>query len=314
MKVILDYIREVYIVVSELFKILIPVIIVIKILEEFGAVGIIGEILSPVMQLVGLPESMGLVWAASWFGGIYGGMLMFVQSEASATMTVAQVTVVCILMLGAHNLIIEQAIASKLGVKLLPSMIIRLGGGLSLALILHHTYQIGGWLQQPANLLWNPGEIENGNLQAWVIKQIEYLLHITLIIAGLVALLKILRWLKIEQLMIWLLSPLFKLMGISRHAASLTIVGMTLGLAFGGALMMQEVKKHSFSKKDIFLSITLLFLIHSIIEDTMLVLLLGADLSGVLWARLIFAIVVVAIIARLMDVLGEGFQQRYLVK
>lgn len=314
MKVFVDYLKEVYTVVFELFKILIPVIIVIKILEELGAVQFIGNILGPVMQLAGLPESMGLVWAASWFGGIYAGMLMFVQSEASATMTIAQVTVVSIMMLGVHNIIIEQAIASKLGVRLLPSLIIRLLGGLLLAIIMHHIYQAGGWLQQPATLLWNPGEIENGNLLAWGIKQLEYLLQITLIIAALVALLKLLRWLKIEQVMIWLLSPLFKLMGISKQAASLTIVGMTLGLAFGGALMMQEVKKHAFSKKDIFLSMALLFLIHSIIEDTMLVLLLGADLSGVLWARLIFAITVVAIIARLINILGEELQNRYMMK
>jgi len=40
-------------------------------------------------------------------------------------------------------------------------------------------------------------------------------------------------------------------------------------------------------------------LCHSVIEDTLLILLMGADLSAILWICLIFAIAVTAFIARL---------------
>ena len=55
-------------------------------------------------------------------------------------------------------------------------------------------------------------------------------------------------------------------------------------------------------------------LCHSLIEDTLLVLLLGADLSGILWMRLAYSLVVVAILNRWMDRRSSDFQQRYLVR
>jgi hypothetical protein len=37
-----------------------------------------------------------------------------------------------------------------------------------------------------------------------------------------------------------------------------------------------------------------------VIEDTLLILLLGADIAAIVWARLLFAIIVIAIWGRLM--------------
>ena len=48
-----------------LFKIMIPVSIVIKILRETGVIEIIGVAFAPVMELLGLPGAMGLVWVLS---------------------------------------------------------------------------------------------------------------------------------------------------------------------------------------------------------------------------------------------------------
>ncbi|MEC8259997.1 MAG: hypothetical protein VX032_06220, partial [SAR324 cluster bacterium] len=39
----------------ELFKVMIPVVILVKILQEFGAITVLGEWLTPLMQFLGLP-------------------------------------------------------------------------------------------------------------------------------------------------------------------------------------------------------------------------------------------------------------------
>ena len=44
-----------------LYRIIIPMIIVVKILKGIGAIEILGHWLAPLMGLVGLPGSMGLV-------------------------------------------------------------------------------------------------------------------------------------------------------------------------------------------------------------------------------------------------------------
>jgi len=68
-----DFFREAFSVALPLFRIMIPMIIVVKILKEIGAIEILGQWLAPVMGIVGLPGSMGLVWAATMVAGFFPG-------------------------------------------------------------------------------------------------------------------------------------------------------------------------------------------------------------------------------------------------
>ena len=46
-----------------LFKVMIPMIILIKVADEMGGINYIGELLEPLMGMLGLPNSMAQVWA-----------------------------------------------------------------------------------------------------------------------------------------------------------------------------------------------------------------------------------------------------------
>ena len=64
-------------------------------------------------------------------------------------------------------------------------------------------------------------------------------------------------------------------------------------------MLIKEARSGHLSQRDIFLTLGFLGLCHSIIEDTLLVFLLGADLSGILWARVVFALLVIGLLARM---------------
>lgn len=101
----MDLAREIYFVSWTLFKLMIAVLIVVKIVQELGAIVWISGLLQPFMGWVGLPESMGLVWATTLLVNIYGGMLIFFQLAPQESLTVAQVTVLGVLMLKKWELI-----------------------------------------------------------------------------------------------------------------------------------------------------------------------------------------------------------------
>ncbi len=82
--------REIYQVSSTLFRIMVPVLLLVKLLEEMGAIYYLSLLLEPLMALVGLPESMGLVWATTLFTNIYGGMIMFFSVAQQETLSVAR--------------------------------------------------------------------------------------------------------------------------------------------------------------------------------------------------------------------------------
>ncbi|WP_287419857.1 nucleoside recognition domain-containing protein, partial [Reinekea sp.] len=56
-----------------LYKIMVPTLIVIKVLEELGGVELLSQLLAPLMASLGLPETMALVWATSLLTNIYAG-------------------------------------------------------------------------------------------------------------------------------------------------------------------------------------------------------------------------------------------------
>ena len=290
---------EIFEVSYTLFKIMIPVIIVVKILEELGIIEYIGIILEPLMSLVGLPESMGLVWATTVMTSIYGGMVIFV-SQAPSDLTVAQVTILGGMMLLAHGLPVEVRIAQKAGMSVWFSLLIRVGGGVLYGWLLFQIYSAGDWLQQPNQLMWQAEPSVDTSLIDWGVTQLKSLAIIQVIIIVLLFFLKILKLIGIEKLLAIMLSPILKVLGISKQATTITIVGITLGLAYGGGLLIKEAQQGMLTKKDVFTAIALLALLHSLIEDTLLILLLGADLSGVLWFRLCFSFIFISILSRLV--------------
>ena len=306
-----ELLQEIWDVSYTLFKLMIPTIIVVKILESLGFLEYFAMVLGPIMGFVGLPESMGIVWATTILTNIYAGMLIFFYAQQGEAMTVAQVTVICILMLFAHGLPVEARIAQQAGIRLRFTLLLRVGGGLLLAFILNKAYLHLDYLQEVSQLSWQPEPAETG-LGAWIKGQIESLIMIQIIIAILLTALKILKIVGIEKLMGYLLSPLLKALGISRQATTITIVGFTLGLSFGGGLLINEARQGHVSKRDIFASMSLLALCHSMIEDTLLMLLLGADFAGVFWARLIFSLFVIAILTRVIDFLPDRIWDKHL--
>lgn len=289
---------EVWSVYFTLLKVMVPALIVVKLLDLVGATAVLAQGIGPLMQLVGLPESMGIVWAAAMLTNIYTGMIVFVEYAAHEPLTVAQVTVLGSMILVAHSLPVEGAVARAVGVSWRATIALRVGGALALGMLLNLAYGLSGTLQAESRLLWQPLPVDD-SLAIWALDQLRLLLFVLVAIATLMAMLRLLRALGVERLMHWLLSPVLRLIGIRREAANITIIGTTLGLSYGAGLLIREARQGALSRRDVFLTMGFLGLCHSVIEDTLLILLLGADLSGILWARLAFALLVIGVLARL---------------
>ncbi|UXZ54371.1 hypothetical protein LOS15_16440 [Halomonas sp. 7T] len=281
-----------------LLKILIPVLLIVKGLELLGMIEWLGAVLAPLMNILGLPEQMGVVWAAALFTNLYTAIAVFFQVAGETPLSVEQVTVLGALMLVGHSLPVEGAVAKRAGVPWWGTLVLRVGGALLLAWLLHCFYSYFGLLQAPVDLVWQPSFSPAPTLSSWALAQLETLALIFVIILALIVLLKLLKRLGLERWIHLGLLPLLQLLGIGRSAANVTVIGFTLGLSYGAGLLIRDVKNGVLSKRDSTLALCFLGLCHSVIEDTLLILMLGADITGILWARFLFAVIVTAIIAR----------------
>jgi len=296
----------------ELFVIMIPVVIGVKVLQELGAVPWLAMPLTPLMALVGLPPEMGLVWATALLNNIYSAIIVFL-ALGSVTLTQAQMTVLATLILVAHNMPVELGIARKSGARLRFQILSRFLGALVLGMILNVVYRATGTLQEPAVVLFAHAEASAPpSLWLWAVGEGQKLASIALIITALMGLMRVLTAVGAIALFNRLLRPMLSLIGIGPAASGLTVVGLTLGLGYGGGLIIHEAKNGHVDKRDVFFSLTLMGLCHSLIEDTLLMAMMGAQLSGILWARLAFALAATALLVKCTARLAPQLADRLL--
>jgi len=292
---------------------MVPVIIVVKVLAELGLVSFIASAFAPVMRLVGLPGEMGLVWATAVITNMYGGIVVFASIVPGLHLTTAQITVMACMILVAHSMPVETTIARKAGVRIRFMVPFRLVSGLVLGIILHQVYRIGGFLQGPGELLWEASP-SDGSLGAWAISQLRNLGMIFMIVLLLIILMKAFDRLGLTRMFSRALRPLLSSMGIGESATAVTMVGMILGISYGGGLIIREVTSGRMPSRDVFFSLALMGLAHAIVEDTLLMMSLGASITGVLLARIAFTWLVITLLVKLVKWMPENWFDRLLFR
>ena len=293
-----------------LFRIIVPIAIGVRLLELAGVIKLLGELLAPLMALVGLPGNLGLVWATTLVTNIYGGMVVFAGVAPGAGLTVAQATVLATMMLIAHAIPVEASIAQRAGTSFRAMATLRVVGALAAGALLNLGYNLTNSLQQPNQALWTPPPRDPSWL-GWALGEARNLVYIFLIIFALLILMRLLESFGIISGLTRLLRPVLMLLGISERAAPLAIIGMTLGLTYGGGLIIQEARAGHLSRHDVFCALALLGICHSFIEDTLLMVVIGGHLSGTLVGRTVFALLVTYLVARLMRSLPEPVLDRW---
>jgi hypothetical protein len=306
-------VRDASLTTFELLKIMIPVSIIVKIFAEFGFIEVIGNHLAPVMNVVGLPGSVGLVWATAMITNIYGGLVVFFSLSLTNSFTIAQVTVLGVMILLAHNLPIEARITQKAGVRLWYMIVLRVGSAFVLGWIIFVVFSRFNLFTSESSLLWEPG-FTDPSLFYWIIGECRNYFMIFLIIFGLLSLMYVLKKIGLIDKLNSLLEPGLKVLGMSKYVAPLTIIGMTLGLAYGGGLILRETKANTLTNKDVFLSLSFMGLSHSLIEDTILLLTIGASLLGILLARVMFSLVVLFVLIYCVKHLSDAHFTKYFLK
>ena len=90
-----------------------------------------------------------------------------------------------------------------------------------------------------------------------------------------------------------LIEPVLKFFGLPKSTAFLWLIGYIVGLAYGGALMIDQMNEGKVTKTEGSLLNYHLAVSHSVIEDNLLFAALGVSFWFILATRLIVALIVV---------------------
>ena len=289
--------RECYTVIARatrvcwmLFKIMVPVSIGVKVLKEIGFLTWAAPYFSPVMGIVGLPGELAIVWVSTMLTGLYGGILALAQLGDQVSLTTAQATVLTCMMLSAHAMIVELRICRLAGVRIGYLIALRMGFALGVGVVMSHLFSALGWFQSPVNMVW-PLHSSVG-WRAWAIDESFQYVKIIGVVTGLIALLRTLEVMGLTDRLNRGLRPFLRPLGIGESMAPMVVVGLTLGLAYGGGLIIEEARKGHVQPQDVVMAISMMCMCHSLIEDTILMLMLGGHPMGVIWIRIGLALIV----------------------
>ena len=117
----------------------------------------------------------------------------------------------------------------------------------------------------------------------WCYSTLSILVKMTLLIYSLAILQRILSEFGVIRWVSKFLKPLLLLFGLPARCSFLWIIANILGIAYGGAVMMEEVRAGKLSLRDIKLVNQHIGISHSNLEDLTLV----ASIGGIWWVMLL---------------------------
>jgi len=101
-----------------------------------------------------------------------------------------------------------------------------------------------------------------------------------------------------------LLTPLMKRLNLSSRAAFPLLAGLFLGIVIGSGVIIAFAREGSLTKRDLMLVLVFLGICHSIIEDTVVFVALGANWWVLLSARFLLAALVAFLVSLLLRPVG----------
>jgi len=88
-------------------------------------------------------------------------------------------------------------------------------------------------------------------------------------------------------------APLLRIMGLPANTGFLWMVAYTLGLSYGGAIMINQSEEGRLTKEDADLLNTHIAVSHSLLEDTLLFASMGYNLWILIFPRMLLSVVYV---------------------
>jgi hypothetical protein len=167
--------------------------------------------------------------------------------------------------------------------------------------MVYQAAHISGWGTEPARIQ-EFISLASEPLPTWGVwfwLNLKQFLLVLILIESLMLLMELIKYLDLTRLLVKLLGPPLRLVGVGESAVMVTIIGCVLGLAYGGGLIIAERHSGRLDPRDIFGAMMLMCVFHSMLEDTFLWWAMGASLGWLLAARLILALGLTAGLTRL---------------
>ncbi|MBN1462556.1 MAG: nucleoside recognition protein [Paludibacteraceae bacterium] len=286
-----------------IIKIMLPLSLAVGLLQYFSLLPYLSDYLAPLFKLIGLSGDASIAFISSVFVSCYAPIAII----SSLNLEMREIIILGAMCVISHNMIFECAVQKKTGSNPYLIFTVRLAFSFIAAIFLN--------VVLPENESFNKAHFSQvyhapktlvDFFINWSISNGLLVIRIILIIFSLMFLQNILRNFSIINWLSKSLAPVMKVMGLSPNTSFLWLVGQIVGLAYGSAILIDEIKKGEISRSETTRLNYHLALNHSQLEDPMLFVAIGAPFFWVSLPRYIFSVLLVWII-----VLAQKIKHKY---
>lgn len=263
----------------------VPISLAVALLAWSGALARIAGFIAPVFGLFGVPEGTAIACVTGALVNCYSAIAAF----SAIPLTGREVTILALMILVCHNLLVESPIQGKTGTPAVAMAALRIGGGIFGGLFLNLVLPADDAAALPAGAAAGaaPGAASlGGALWSWARDTAALVAKIAVIVVSLNVVQRVLDEAGAIRVLSRFLHPLVGLLGLSRRTAFLWLVANTLGLAYGGGILVDEVNEGRIDPGEVNALNISIALCHSLLEDTILFVAVGANALWITLPRL----------------------------
>jgi len=270
-----------------IMKILLPVSFLTTLLAWTGWLRHLDALLQPLMSIMSLPAMAALPLLIGMLTNLYAAIAVI----AALPFSQDQMTLMAIFLLIAHNLIQEGIVQSKSGIHPLKATLFRIVAAMITVIAVAPFFDINTPVMEiiPFSLETQKTLIET--TYGWALTTLNLMIKIFFIIMSILTLLEILKTFGMIHPMVRILSPVLRLMGLRRKVGFLWLTAVIFGVAYGGAVIVEEVRAGHLNKEELEELHLSIGINHALVEDPSLFLVLGLSPFWLWVPRLIVAVI-----------------------
>jgi len=278
-------------------KIIIPVSFFTALLSWAGIIEYITEVFKPFMSFLGLPSVSAIPLIAGALSSVYAGIaaMSVLPFKLEEMILIANFILIC------HNMIQETIIQANSGIKAWKTIGVRLFAATITVYVLKFFMKTSPSHIEVPKTFMGKGQPFWDMALVWATSTGRLVFKIFLIIMGIMVFLEFAKAYKWTDLICRLTRPFLKLMGLSERVGLLWMTAVVFGLAYGGAVIVEEAKNENIKKEELEALQLSVGINHSMVEDPSLFLPLGLPAFWLWVPRLITAMVATRIFAFLKN-------------
>ncbi len=271
-----------------LLSLMIPVSFAVFVLNALGVIGWLSQFADPMVRMVGLRGEAAVALITGFLLNIYSAIAVMESIGFSGR----ENTILAIMVLIAHNLIIESAVQKKTGSNGIWMVVLRLTMAFVAAFLLN--FILPNETETHAlNAINLPSVPFLSTLIIWLKATLWLILKVALIVTGLNILQQLMDEYGFTKWLSTLVSPILQMFGLPVQAAFMWIIANVIGLSWGSAIMIQYVEEKRISRQEADILNHHIAITHSLLEDTLLFVAIGVPVIWITAPRLLLSFIVV---------------------